>query len=109
MWEFPGGKIELGESRADALRREFREELSLEVVVGAEVVTTTYEYSFAEVTLTTFMCKYQSGEACLNEHQAAVWLAASELRALDWAPADLPAVQALPPMLMADSQAGARP
>lgn len=94
-WEFPGGKVEPGEEPRDALKRELVEELGCAVVVGELVTTTTYEYEFATVTLTTFICALESGEPKLTEHEAIVWLAPDELDTLEWAPADLPAVELL--------------
>lgn len=92
MWEFPGGKIEPGESPRDALVRELREELKCEVRVGTEVATTTHEYDFATITLTTFLCELIAGDPVLTEHEDVVWLAPQDLSTLHWAPADIPAV-----------------
>jgi 8-oxo-dGTP diphosphatase len=93
MWEFPGGKIEPGESPRDALVREIDEELRCEVVVGQEVTTTTYIYDFGTVTLTTFWCELVSGTPTLTEHAEVRWLPPAELHGIEWAPADLPAVE----------------
>lgn len=93
MWEFPGGKVEPGESPRDALVREIEEELCCEVVVGQEVTTTTYLYDFGTVTLTTFWCELVSGTPILTEHSAVRWLLPAELDGIEWAPADLPAVE----------------
>jgi 8-oxo-dGTP diphosphatase len=93
MWEFPGGKIEPGETPSQALQREISEELACEVRVGDEVTTTTYEYDFGTVTLTTFYCELLSGTPQLTEHADVVWLMAADLETLDWAPADVPAVE----------------
>jgi 8-oxo-dGTP diphosphatase len=93
MWEFPGGKIELGESPRDALVREIQEELCCEVIVGQEVTTTTYRYDFGTVTLTTFWCELVSGTPTLTEHAAVRWLPPAELDGIEWAPADVPAVE----------------
>jgi 8-oxo-dGTP diphosphatase len=95
MWEFPGGKVEPGESPSKALEREIREELDCRVRVGAEVTSTSHAYEFGIVSLTTFYCELLGGEPALSEHEAAVWLPPSELGSLDWAPADLPAVVAI--------------
>lgn len=91
-WEFPGGKIEAGETPREALEREIVEELDCTIEVGAEVTTTSYEYDFGIVILTTFYCTLISGSPRLTEHAEVRWLEPSELSALDWAPADVPAV-----------------
>ena len=92
LWEFPGGKIEQGESSEEALVREIREELSCSVEVGHEITTTTYEYDFGVVTLTTFYCRLVTGTPTLTEHVALKWLPPAELDTITWAPADIPAV-----------------
>lgn len=92
LWEFPGGKIEPGESPRAALEREIAEELSCEIEVGGQVVSTTHEYDFGVVTLTTFYCRLVAGAPALTEHAAIRWLPPSDLTTIDWAPADVPAV-----------------
>jgi 8-oxo-dGTP diphosphatase len=92
LWEFPGGKIEPGETPQGALEREIAEELQCQVVVGAEVTTTRHEYEFAIVTLTTFYCVLVDGTPNLTEHADVRWLPPHSLDTLDWAPADVPAV-----------------
>lgn len=91
-WEFPGGKIEQGESPREALEREIAEELGCRISVGETVTSTTHEYDFGIVTLTTFYCELVEGEPELSEHQAVLWLPHAELPSLEWAPADVPAV-----------------
>ena len=93
LWEFPGGKIEPGETPTDALVREIAEELDCVVDVGKEVTTTTHEYDFGVVTLTTFYCTLVAGTPKVSEHAAVVWLSPSELSTIPWAPADIPAVE----------------
>jgi 8-oxo-dGTP diphosphatase len=92
MWEFPGGKIEPGETPRAALGREIEEELHCRVKVDGEVETTVHEYDFGVVSLTTFYCTLIEGTPELSEHQAVAWLSPDELATLDWAPADIPAV-----------------
>lgn len=93
MWEFPGGKIEDGESPQEALAREIGEELLVDVSVGEEIVSTTHDYEFGVVTLTTYYCELCSGTPRLTEHAALRWLTADELSSVEWAPADIPAVE----------------
>ncbi len=93
LWEFPGVKIEPGESPRAALEREVGEELECVIAVGDELITTTHAYEFGDVTLTTFWCEILSGTPKLTEHSSLRWLAPSQLGALNWAPADIPAVE----------------
>ncbi len=95
LWEFPGGKIDLGETDKEALEREIREELLCQITVGKKVTTTRYEYDFGFVNLTTFECELVEGEPTLTEHMAVKWLPVEELDTLEWAPADIPAIDIL--------------
>lgn len=92
LWEFPGGKVEPGESARAALQREITEELRCDVEVGETITTTRYEYDFAIVNLTTFWCTLVAGTPQLTEHAEVRWLRGPELGELEWAPADVPAV-----------------
>lgn len=92
LWEFPGGKVERDESPRAALARELREELLCDVRVGDFITTTEYEYSFGTVVLSTYFCELSDGEPHLTEHADLRWLSTADLNTLDWAPADIPAV-----------------
>lgn len=94
-WEFPGGKIEQGESPQEALWREINEEMQCNVEIGEQIEHTIYEYDFGIVHLTTYYCKLIEGKPTLTEHIAIKWLSPDELASLDWAPADIPAIQKL--------------
>lgn len=93
MWEFPGGKIETDESPVGALKRELLEELKVSAKVGDHVETTSYEYDFGIVTLQTYYCTVENGVPELTEHAEIRWLAPEKLLTLEWAPADIPAVE----------------
>lgn len=92
LWEFPGGKIEEAETAQDALVREIEEELKCKIAVGKKLEYTVYEYDFGIVHLTTYYCRVIEGEPVLLEHAASKWLLPSELYSLEWAPADIPAI-----------------
>ena len=87
-WEFPGGKMEAGESPQEALRREIREELEAEVKVGELLETVEWDYPNFHLTMHCFWCRLLSDSLCLKEHQAAAWLSADNLRSVKWLPAD---------------------
>ncbi len=92
-WEFPGGKVEPGESPQAALAREIREELGCEVEVGGLVTTTRYDGARATIVLSTYWCLLVAGTPVATEHAELRWLPAAGLGAQDWAPADVPAVE----------------
>ncbi len=88
-WEFPGGKLEPGESPQEALKREIQEELDTEVHVGPHIMTIEYDYPTFHLTLHCFLCTVKAGSLILKEHEAAKWLDAGELYSVDWLPADM--------------------
>lgn len=94
-WEFPGGKVQHGETKKTALKREIEEEMQIKVQVGQQVDHTLYEYHFGVVHLTTFYCTILEGKPTLTEHHSIKWLKVEELLKLDWAPADIPTVNKL--------------
>ena len=93
MWEFPGGKIEPGESCEVALKREIQEELGVDVEVGELICTTEYDYPSFHLTMHCFLCNIASGEIELREHKSARWLTKESLNDVDWLPADLDVIE----------------
>ena len=89
-WEFPGGKIEPGETPRQALRRELLEELHLEVEVGDHLLTVTHEYPDFGITVQAYKCVAANPAVQLTEHEAVRWLPPAQLCALDWCDADAP-------------------
>ena len=89
-WEFPGGKIEPGESLEECLCREIVEELGVSIEVSRSLQPTRHEYPDLTVTLYPFICSTSTDEITVNEHAAVVWLPPDRLHELDWAEADLP-------------------
>ncbi len=88
-WEFPGGKMEAGESREEALRREIREELDTEINIGKLLCTVEYDYPAFHLTMHCYLCSVVSGTLVLKEHESARWLPAEALESVDWLPADI--------------------
>ncbi len=91
-WEFPGGKIDPGESAEDCLRREVLEEMGVSLAIGQCLPASTHHYPKFTVTLYPFVCQVASGDITLHEHSAIAWLSSHELDTLDWAEADLPVI-----------------
>lgn len=87
-WEFPGGKVEPGETPREALAREIKEELDTEIEVGELLETVEYDYPTFHLSMDCFLCKVISGNLILKEHEAAKWLEKEELYSVDWLPAD---------------------
>ena len=87
-WEFPGGKMEAGETAEEALKREIWEELETRIEVEQLFETIDYDYPEFHLTMHCYICKVESGELTLKEHEAARWLTKEQLGSIDWLPAD---------------------
>ena len=94
-WEFPGGKMEPGETPEGALKREIREELSTEINVDEFLCTVEYDYPKFHLTMHCFLCSLQTEAIHLNEHEASRWLRKDELESVNWLPADKIVIKAL--------------
>ncbi len=94
-WEFPGGKVEPGESPQEALVREIEEELDATIEVGEYLCTVDYDYPKFHLTMHCYICSIVEGALTLLEHEAARWLKREELWTVEWLPADVDVVKAL--------------
>lgn len=95
MWEFPGGKIESGETKEQALVREIKEELNIEINVDKFAIDIEYQYPNFYLFMSCFMCSIKEGSIELLEHNDGKWITKEELNTLNWLPADIDAVNYL--------------
>ena len=92
-WEFPGGKMEVGETPEEALKREIWEELETRIVVEKFVETVEWDYPQFHLSMHCYLCHVESGHLELKEHEAAKWLNKDELKSVNWLPADLKVIE----------------
>ena len=98
-WEFPGGKVEAGETPEEALKREIEEELETEIEVGEYITTIEHDYPDFHLSMRCYRCRITEGRPVLLEHEAARWLTADELDSVAWLPADITIIDRIREML----------
>ena len=94
-WEFPGGKREEGESGEDAIIREIKEELNVDIAVDSYLTTVEYQYPEFFLVMDVYLCSIVSGEISLSVHEDARWLSAIDIDSVDWLPADIAVIKEL--------------
>lgn len=99
-WEFPGGKVEADESLENALKREIREELAVEIHIEKLFSTIEYDYPNFHLTMHCFLASLAGGNLTLKEHEAAKWLAKEELNSVEWLPADIQLIEKLKSIML---------
>lgn len=98
-WEFPGGKVELDETREEALKREIKEELDTEIIIEDLIQTVEYDYPEFHLTMHCYWCRVVSGKLELLEHEDAKWLSGDNLHSVEWLPADEGLIETLSSLL----------
>ncbi len=99
-WEFPGGKVEKGETPEEALKREINEELETEIKVGDYIDTIEYDYPKFHLSMKCFLCEIIYGKLELKEHEAAKWLKKEQIYEVDWLPADISLIEKVKKILV---------
>lgn len=94
-WEFPGGKIQEDETEENCLKREIKEELNIEISIAYKLNPVRHDYPDVQIELIPFVATYLSGTLHLHEHEQVGWYTKNDLPSLDWAPADIPVLNAL--------------